>query len=95
MNEIGNTEKLILSKIDLEKGPDNIQINLAIKLNIFKIFSLKVRKKRQANIRTFFSKGNGLVLFERERISWSIPSVSKTFLISNNTNHEGQILFKK
>jgi hypothetical protein len=44
MNEIGNMEKLILSNIDLEKGPDNIQINLAIKLNIFKLFSLNVRK---------------------------------------------------
>jgi len=43
MNEIGYIEKLILSNIDLQKGPDNIQINLAIKLNIFKIFSLNVR----------------------------------------------------
>jgi hypothetical protein len=43
MNEIDYIEKSILSNIDLEKGPDNIQINLAIKLNIFKIFSLNVR----------------------------------------------------
>jgi hypothetical protein len=44
MNEIGNIEKSILSTIDLEKGPDNIQTNLAIKLNIFKIFALNVRE---------------------------------------------------
>jgi len=43
MNEINTIEKLILSNIDLQKGPDNLQINLAIKLNIFKIFSLNVR----------------------------------------------------
>ncbi|UJR08114.1 hypothetical protein I4U23_012391 [Adineta vaga] len=41
INEISQIEKFILSNIDLEKGPDNLQINLAIKLNIFKIFSLK------------------------------------------------------
>ncbi|CAF4265031.1 unnamed protein product, partial [Adineta steineri] len=41
MNEISHIEKSILSNIDLEKGPDNIQINLAIKLNIFKIFLLQ------------------------------------------------------
>lgn len=44
MNEIDYIEKSILSKIDLEKGPDNIQMNLAMKLNIYKIFSLKVRE---------------------------------------------------
>jgi hypothetical protein len=43
MNEISNIGKLILSTISLEKGPDNIQINLAMKLNIFQIFSLNVR----------------------------------------------------
>ncbi len=48
MNEIDNIEKLILSNIDLQTGPDNIQTNLAIKLNIFKIFSLNVRKKQRA-----------------------------------------------
>ncbi|CAF4380276.1 unnamed protein product, partial [Adineta steineri] len=41
MNEISHIAKSILSNIDLEKGPDNIQINLAIKLNIFKIFLLQ------------------------------------------------------
>ncbi|CAF1172950.1 unnamed protein product [Rotaria sordida] len=40
MDEINNIEKLILENIDLEKGPDNMQINLAMKLNIFKIFAL-------------------------------------------------------
>jgi hypothetical protein len=47
MNEIDNIEKLILSNIDLQTGPDNIQTNLAIKLNIFKIFSLNVRKNKE------------------------------------------------
>jgi hypothetical protein len=44
MNQIGNIEKLILSNIDLQKGPDNLQTNLAMKLNVFKIFSLNVRR---------------------------------------------------
>ncbi|CAF0988647.1 unnamed protein product [Adineta ricciae] len=40
-SEISQIEKYILSNIDLEKGPDNMQMNLAIKLNIFKLFSLQ------------------------------------------------------
>ncbi|CAF4588698.1 unnamed protein product, partial [Rotaria sp. Silwood2] len=40
MDEVNNIEKSILANIDLEKGPDNMQINLAMKLNIFKIFAL-------------------------------------------------------
>ncbi|CAF1184286.1 unnamed protein product [Rotaria sp. Silwood1] len=40
MDEINYIEKLILANIDLEKGPDNMQINLAMKLNIYKIFVL-------------------------------------------------------
>jgi hypothetical protein len=71
MNEIGNIEKFVLSKIDLEKGPDNIQINLAIKLNIFKIFSLKVRQK----LKLLFSEDIELVLFNNGRVFWSIESV--------------------
>jgi hypothetical protein len=54
--EIENIEKLILSNIDLQKGPDNIQINLAIQLNIFKIFSLNVREK-------IFSKNSKKISF--------------------------------
>ena len=41
-SEISQIEKHILSNIDLEKGPDNMQMNLAVKLNIFKLFSLQV-----------------------------------------------------
>ncbi|CAF1560592.1 unnamed protein product [Rotaria sp. Silwood1] len=40
MDEINYIEKLILANIDLEQGPDNMQINLAMKLNIYKIFVL-------------------------------------------------------
>ena len=36
MNELNNIEKSILANIDWEKGSDNIQINLAMKLNLFK-----------------------------------------------------------
>ena len=38
--EIDQIEKLILANIDLSRGPDDSQINLAVKLNIFKMFSL-------------------------------------------------------
>ena len=44
MNEIRNIEKFILTNIDIQKGPDNLQINLAIKLNVFKMFALNVRQ---------------------------------------------------
>ncbi|CAF3637003.1 unnamed protein product [Rotaria socialis] len=40
MYEINRIEKSILANIDLEKGPDNLQINLAMKLNLYKIFAL-------------------------------------------------------
>lgn len=34
-----NIERIILSNIDLQRGPDRMQIHLAIELNLFKIFA--------------------------------------------------------
>ena len=42
-NEIERMEQLFLAKIDSNKGPDRFQIQLALKLNLFKLFQLEVK----------------------------------------------------
>ena len=40
--QIARLEKVLLAPIDLHEGPDPMQIQLAMKLNLFKVFSLQV-----------------------------------------------------
>lgn len=87
-----------MANIDLEKGPDYIQINLAMKLNIFKIFSLQVMKKK------YFSniclKSNEILLFNfkennNERLISEMIQCLNIVLLLNDSQRSFEILFDK
>ncbi|CAF3991334.1 unnamed protein product [Rotaria magnacalcarata] len=94
MHEINRIEKSILANIDLEKGPDNLQINLAMKLNLYKIFVLHdtdnsrlIREMVQClNIVLLLndSRRSFEVLFDKtiERIQAYSSSIENTQIIS-------------